>query len=714
MWTMIFKMSVATLLYVVITAGLWWACRRYDCRHGGEGAAVSEGSGQGRVAFMIPTWLKLLIGLAFGACSVAANHFGIEYENMILNVRDIGPLAAGLFFSPLSGVIAGVIGGAERILAGELWYIGHFTELACGMSTCLAGLLAAFLNRKVYEGKRPPVPQAFFLGAVMEVFHMYAVLFTNRREMGMAYEVVKIAATPMIIFTAIGLALCSAVILKLSGEETEGGLRKPEEKISLAIHFQRRLLIVTVVMFLLNFAVSYAFQTRMADSTTALELQYLVYENSRIFGDNKDLEGVKKHLKEQEGLTTALVLIDAESGELLNEDAGEGASIGQKDLEVLKEHLDKNVFSIKMVSLNNEVMRCFCVPLGSDVILAAFRPISYIYESRDAQILESTLSDILLFTVLYVLVAMLVDALVVNNLKRVNVSLDRITNGNLDEKVWVRTSTEFTELSEDINQTVTALKGYIDQAEQRMQQELKLAKAIQAAALPSNFNLPAENIELYALMTPAKQVGGDFYDFFYADRDKLCLVIADVSGKGVPAAMFMMRAKTAIKNYASHGNSAAHVLEHVNNTLCEGNDAEMFVTVWLGILDLKTGKMNCANAGHEYPVLMRAGGDYELLKDRHGLVLAAMEGIRLKEYEIDLDPGDRLFVYTDGVPEAINEKEEAYGTDRLTDKLNKLKDMPQEQTLESVLRDIRNFAGTAEQFDDITMMGITFGKEVSD
>ena len=136
------------------------------------------------------------------------------------------------------------------------------------------------------------------------------------------------------------------------------------------------------------------------------------------------------------------------------------------------------------------------------------------------------------------------------------------------------------------------------------------------------------------------------------------------------------------------------------------------MTVWLGILDLNTGKIQCANAGHEYPVLMRAGGDYELLKDKHGLALAAMDGISMKEYEIDLDPGDRLFVYTDGVPEAINEKVEAYGTERLCEKLNALKNVSQQQTLESVLRDIRNFAGAAEQFDDTTMLGITYNGEL--
>ena len=695
MLEMILKMSAATLMYVLITAGLWMLRRKKE---------------------KIGTGMKILIGLVYGACSVAANHIGINYGTLILNVRDIGPLAAGLFFSPLSGVIAGVIGGAERILAGELWGIGRFTEIACGMSTCLAGLLAALLNKKAYEGERPPVTQAFFLGAVMEVFHMYAVLFTNRDNMAMAYEVVQTAAIPMIVFTAIGLSLCSAVILKLSGEEAVG-LRVGDEQTPLAVHFQRRLTVVTVALFLINFLVTYSFQTRIADENASMELQYFIFESERIYQDSGDIETLKRHLDEQNGIEYAFCLVDIESCRLMHSVSSaaggseEGELLNREDVETAVEHAGQAPYRMAFKTYNGEKALCSSALIGDKAVMLVARLLSSIYQNRGRQMYEDTLSDILLFTVLYVLVAMLVDALVVKNLKRVNTSLNKITNGDLEERVWVRSSSEFTELSGDINQTVDVLKDYISQAERRMKDELKLAAAIQDAALPKNFDLPTDNVELYALMTPAKQVGGDFYDFFYCDRDKLCLVIADVSGKGVPAALFMMRAKTAIKNFARSGHSPAKVLEKVNNSLCEGNDAQMFVTVWLGILDMKTGKMTCANAGHEYPVLMRAGGDYELLKDKHGLVLAAMEGAPLKEYEIDLDAGDRLFVYTDGVPEAINEKNEAYGTDRLTMKLNQVKNVPQEQALESVLRDIRNFAGAAEQFDDITMLGITYRRD---
>ena len=695
MWEMIFKMTVATLQYVLITAGLRLLCRKE--RHIGTGK-------------------KVLVGLVYGACSVIANHFGIDYGIMVLNVRDIGPLAAGLFFSPMSGVIAGVIGGGERILAGELWNIGRFTELACGMSTCLAGLLAAFLHRKVYKEKRPPVPQAFFLGAVMEVFHMYAVLFTNRNDMNTAYQVVITAAVPMIVFTAIGTALCSAVILRVNCDREENWLPGGDEKTPLAVHFQRRLLVVTIVMFLINFVFSYSFQTRSADMNASLELQYLCIENANIYKATGSIETLTRHLDGQTDITYTFLLVDTDSCKPINtvQNGEEDIILSREDMENVKEHAEQGAFKTQLKSIDNAQIYCCSALIGEKAVLIVARPMGDIYENRDRQMYENTLSDILLFTVLYVLTAMLVEMLVVKSLKRVNVSLNKITNGDLDEKVWVHSSAEFTELSDDINQTVDVLKDYIGQAERRMQDELKLAKAIQDSALPRNFDLPSDNIELYALMTPAKQVGGDFYDFFHAGSDRLCLVIADVSGKGIPAALFMMRAKTAIKNYAEGGHGPGKVLENVNNTLCEGNNAEMFVTVWLGILDLKTGIMRCANAGHEYPVLMRADGDYELLKDQHGLVLAAMEDIPMREYEIELHKGDRLFVYTDGVPEAINEKEEAYGTDRLTKKLNQLKGVSQAQTLESVLRDIRNFAGSAEQFDDITMLGITYGGEARD
>ncbi len=249
--------------------------------------------------------------------------------------------------------------------------------------------------------------------------------------------------------------------------------------------------------------------------------------------------------------------------------------------------------------------------------------------------------------------------------------------------------------------TVTAEK-------ERIGAELDVAKHIQASMLPCIFPAFPERTELdiYATMTPAKEVGGDFYDFFFVDENRLAMVMADVSGKGVPAALFMVISKTLLKNVTQTGLSPKEVLEKVNDQLCENNEAEMFVTVWLGILEISTGKLTCANAGHEYPVMKRVNGDYELIKDKHGFVLAGMEGTRYKEYDLWLKPGDRLFLYTDGVAEATNAHNELYGTDRMLDALNRNKDVNCEVLLHLMKEDIEVFVGEAPQFDDITMLSI--------
>ena len=242
---------------------------------------------------------------------------------------------------------------------------------------------------------------------------------------------------------------------------------------------------------------------------------------------------------------------------------------------------------------------------------------------------------------------------------------------------------------------------------ERINTELNVATRIQASMLPHDFP-DREEYSLYATMNPAKEVGGDFYDFFHVDDDHLALVIADVSGKGIPAAMFMVTSKNLLKSCAQTGASPKEILEKVNQQLCENNEAEMFVTVWLGILELSTGKMVCANAGHEFPAICRAGGEFELLKDRHGFVLAGMEFTKYRQYEEILHPGDRLYIYTDGVPEATDADDELYGTDRMLRALNRNPEAEPEELLRTVRRNVDVFVGEAPQFDDMTMLGLVY------
>ncbi len=277
-----------------------------------------------------------------------------------------------------------------------------------------------------------------------------------------------------------------------------------------------------------------------------------------------------------------------------------------------------------------------------------------------------------------------------------------------------RTGDEVEVLAQSLAELSTKTRQYIrditeiTKEKERLGTELELARKIQADMLPNLFPAFPDRTEfsIYASMTPAKEVGGDFYDFFLVDNDHLGMVMADVSGKGVPAALFMMMSKILVNNFAMQGNSPARALELTNEVICQNNDEEMFVTVWLGVLEISTGKVTAANAGHEYPVIKKPGGKYELLKDKHGFVVGGMDGIRYKEYEFQLEKGGALFLYTDGVPEATNANHELFGTDRLLEAMNSLHNEEPKDMLTGVKNAIDEFVGEAEQFDDLTMLGL--------
>lgn len=239
--------------------------------------------------------------------------------------------------------------------------------------------------------------------------------------------------------------------------------------------------------------------------------------------------------------------------------------------------------------------------------------------------------------------------------------------------------------------------------------ELNTATKIQKSMLPQIFPpFPErEEFEIYASMTPAREVGGDFYDFFMIDDDHLALVIADVSDKGVPAALMMMSTKILIDFRARMGGTPSQILQEVNNQLCENNELGMFVTVWMGILDVRSGHMTCTNAGHEYPTV-REGGVFRLLTDRHGLPLGVMPGMKYQDYTIKLAPGDAVFVYTDGVPEANNAANELYTLGRMELALNQVQGHDPESVLKGVRADVDAFVQGAAQFDDLTMLCVTY------
>lgn len=638
------------------------------------------------------------IGFLYGICSILSTHFGVDYGEMMLNVRDIGPLAAGLLFNPVSGIIAGLMGGIERYIVGTYFGVGTYTRVACSISTCLAGFLAYILSKYMFKKKKPSPVYAFFVGAAMEVFHMYAVFLTHRENMQMAFHVVRNCAVPMIVFNAIGLTLAAHVLLKLEGTWENPFVRKKPEQIPITRTFQKVLFLIMFVVIGINFAISYVLQTDTSYQYAKREIVEIIEDIQDRYKSNVLLEKVRV------GINGTFDIYDAE-GYILKGN-NKWHNINKKDLQFLNDNSTKDFFTFEF---EGEKSLCKIEKLYDGNNLIVVFPEIDIYRYRDAQAYENALSNILLFTVVFFLVTYIMKTVVVDEIDKTNYSLARITAGDLNEVVNVRSSIEFASLSDDINDTVTALKGYINDAKKRIAEELEFASNIQMSSLPRNFKFPNRyEFQIYALMDAAKEVGGDFYDFFFIDDRKFALVIADVSGKGIPAALFMMKSKTTIRGFAERGDSPREILNKVNNVLCDGNDAEMFVTAWIGIIDLTTGQMTCANAGHEFPILLKDGGEYYLFKDEHSLPLAAIEGMKTKEYSLNLQPGDKIFVYTDGVPEAINRDKEQYGLDRLLKVLNNNKYSPFDQLLSRVRKNVEDFSNGEEQFDDITMLGFEF------
>ena len=327
---------------------------------------------------------------------------------------------------------------------------------------------------------------------------------------------------------------------------------------------------------------------------------------------------------------------------------------------------------------------------------------------RNVSIYVSIFMEILIFAALFTLIYFLIKKVIIDNLRKINGTLAEITDGNLNVTVDVRTNEEFASLSDDINQTVSTLKRYIAEAAARIDKELEFAKEIQYSALPSVFS-PYPNrkdFEIYAHMITAKEVGGDFYDFYMLGDSTLAFMIADVSGKGIPAAMFMMQAKTIIKDLAESGLELPEVFATANKKLCENNDAGMFVTAWMGILDLKTGLLKFVNAGHNPPLVRQADGEFVYLKARSGMVLAGMDGIKYRQNELQLTPGDQIFLYTDGVTEATDKNNQLYGEERLLETVNRNIVMDTRKLCEAVKSDVDQFVGEAPQFDDITMLSV--------
>ena len=769
---------------------------------------------------------QCIFGVLFGLMAIFAttSFGGFDIgDGTIMNVRDAAPLCAGLIFGAPAGIIAGFIGGIYRFVAVYFGLAGTYTQIACSVSTILAGLIAAVLRKYMFDDKKPTWLYGLGIGMVTEVLHMLMIFFTNMDDAVVAFDFVKICTVPMVLGNGLAVGIAVFVVSLIGREKV--GLKREQKQISQT--FQRWLLICIVIAFVATSSFSSVLQTGMSEAQTnktiKMSLTDVFQDILDESNDNllKKTESIKEEYLSGESLSSLAkeynvievniidetgYILDSNNAEYIGYEMASGEQSNEfvtallenkepsyiqdyrptsyddvtyrkygaialsdggfiqvgYDISQFRADIDKYVKTVsKNRHVGNEGFVAICdenfnlVTYRSDFEGENLREIgikinlettkegeifeSVVYDKeylcsyrfvegyyivgampkqeamfmKEVSVYVNTFMEILIFTALFVLIYFLIKRIIIDNLRKINRGLAEITNGNLNVTVDVRSNEEFASLSDDINQTVGTLKRYIKEAAARIDKELEFAKQIQYSSLPTAF--PKSNsFRLYAEMITAKEVGGDFYDFYMLNDSTIAFLVADVSGKGIPAAMFMMRAKTVIRDLAERGLEPDDIFTIANEKLCENNDAGMFVTAWLGILDTKTGVLKFANAGHNPPLFKRNGENFEYMKARSGMLLAGMEGIKYRKNELQLVPGDKFYLYTDGVTEATDNNTELYGEQRLLDFVNSLEKTEPESLCKLIKEDVDKFVGTAPQFDDITMLAFDFDAIIGD
>lgn len=661
---------------------------------------------------------QLIIGILFGAAAVCGTEFGVDVGGAVANARDAAPLCAGLFFGMPAGIIAGVIGGVERWYA-IFWGAGMYSRVACSVSTLLAGFYAAFLRKYVFEKRRPSWLLSFVTGVVMEVIHMLILFLTHLADPIQALDIVKICAFPMILCNGVSVMLASMAL----GFMVRVGMIEPDiEKADalyaskngkyLAKSMQARLLITISVAFVITGCFAYIIETEIAEIAARQTLTYSI-EDAKMemtqfisMSDNaEDLQNTINYMAREKhvGANGNIIITDKDWNSV-----GTGFSFDTtKELtaQIGAQYSDKIAEDYYIIDTTEASYMCFFDKFDVYRIISAI-DIAEVYRSRDANVYINLFLEVVVFAIMYIVIYLFVRTKVLDEIREVTSSLHCIIDGNLDERVDVYSSAEFTALSDDINSAVDTLKQYAAEAEMRYKKEMELASSIQHSAVPNVF--PAypdiHNFDIFATMDTAKEVGGDFYDFYMLGQHKLAFMIADVSGKGVPAAMFMMTAKTTLRNLANTGRKLDKIFEEANNSLCEGNEADMFVTGWMGIIDLRSGHIEFVNAGHNPPLVYRKNVGFTYLRQKANLVLACMPDMEYQVQEFDIEPGDRIYLYTDGITEATSTSDELYGEERLLNYVNDNHSLAPEQLLGGIKENIDEFVGEREQFDDMTML----------
>ena len=652
------------------------------------------------------------------------------------------PIVGALLFGPIAGALLGLFAGAVAFTHANIMPLDFYEHTLMtplntfGLLTFVglfAGLLfRCALRREPRGGKRCSIiiGCGIFLSAAASAFVLLSTaIYYGGEQLAEIQEYLLMTPVGMLAQMAVDALAIILLCLAVDAAFLSLTTHSPSERKLLTI-FSGWMLSISAIVFMLTSAFIFTIVTNQemeeSESSMLVEAKYLAGQLNEHPNSNPAavLHGYNEEDNGNVVVTDKLYTIlgtDNEDrfpvGDSFVDNIGYGTKFSNP------EDPENNLLQIAVDSDETCEIQTYTADGAwtmeySYLAVAAFdggyvailRTSDMVFQSRFSILAATTLLAFLLIFATALVAAWLLKIDVARRIDETNESLKKITEGNLEEHVTVRDSSEFTSLSAGINTTVAALKDTIEEVEQKNAQELLTAKAIQESALPSA-EPPFPDIDafdLYATMDPAREVGGDFYDYFDLGDRGIGFVIADVSGKGIPAALFMMAAKTAIHGAMEANESLAEAIGIANRNLCAGNEAGMFVTVFAGVFDYRIGKLTYVNAGHNKPLLMR-DNEWSWIPERSGPYMGSFDWVEYKQFETLLGPGDELFAYTDGVNEAFNVKEKIYGNDRLEAFLVSHSSLHPRRLLRALRADLIAWSYGAEQSDDITMLALKFG-----
>jgi len=698
-------------------------------------------------------WFRQIVsGLLLGVFSIGCYYLGVKVNDYLsgsttftVGISTFFPVVAGFVFGWPSCVAATLVSFIFRAC------IPSFLRWATVTSCLIGGLVCALASHFIMHDKRAKWYYAFFGGVFVETINILLLYIFYLNYLSKAYATIVQFDVICVACNGACAALSCLIIQLLEKEKIATSIRKNNR---IASRIQISLFAISFVALVFTSGVTYTVAFNDAYDSRRDQL----YNN--VFDMHNDFKTMKKdyspffcadrHLVSEKGFVLTVcaqdvIIMNDEPAAIPTPTFYLNQLVGVPDLAKDKFGIEHNmefkfddgtnINKYPISKTDDEYGKCNFVLFdqrfkGEDYLVSyslelyksqtgekqhnpdkyysiVFIPYSEIRTSAGISFRVVLALDLIAFVALFALVNLLVSKRIISNIEEMDNTLERIMDGEVNEEIKLKSGyKEFEQLSNNINLTIGALRNYGEEIERRMADELEFAKKIQENSLPTAFpNEEAYNI--YALMNTAKEVGGDFYDCVKMNNGKIMFLIADVSGKGIPAAMFMMRARTLIKSLTLTDASVAEIATQTNNLLIENNESGIFVTAWIGILNPATGEVNYVNAGHCEP-LIKCNGKYEVLHTHHQLVLAAMKDTKYTSDTLYLKPGEELLLYTDGVTEATNKDFKQYGLDRLVSFVNNTRYFNAKQLLTEISDEVAKYEGYTDQFDDITMLSLRY------